>query len=336
MNRRVAASAALLFALFAFVPALVADQSTAPGSTSTRGWTPPRTPWGDPDIQGIYTNNDENGTPLEQPADLKGKRLEEFGPKEMAALNEQRLARARASAGRIGGSAAEDTGAGPSHWYEHLDAVNSQPWLIFDPADGHVPPINAEGQKRQQALAASRKNAPRRGPSDSYTDRSLYDRCISRGLPGSMMPAIYGNAYDITQGPGFVAIRYEMIHETRIIPLDNRPQIASVIRPYMGEARGRWDGNTLVVETTNFRDSTTYRQASEQLKVIERFTPTNQATLRWEIRFEDPKTWDRSWAYAMPLKRNEVAPVVEYACHEGNRGMENILRAARAEEAASK
>jgi hypothetical protein len=335
MSRRVFIPAALLVLTIVGVSSFVADETASAQSGSpARSWTPPRTPWGDPDIQGTYTNNDENGTPLEQPGDLKGRRLEEFGPKEMAALNAQRLARARASAGRIGGSAEEDTGAGPSHWYEHLDAANSQPWLVFDPPDGRVPPVNAEGQKRQQAAAAERKQAPRRGPADSYTDRSLYDRCITRGLPGSMMPAIYGNAYDITQAPGYVAIRYEMIHETRIVPLDNRAPVASVIRPYMGDARGRWDGTTLVIETTNLR--TPYRNSSDRLKIVERFTPISEKKLRWEIRFEDPLTWDRSWAYSMPLTRNEDAPVVEYACHEGNRGLENILRAARMEEAAAR
>jgi hypothetical protein len=311
--------------------AFVGGQSGTPGSSNTaRSYSPPRTPWGDPDIQGSYTNNDENGTPMERPKDLEGRRLEEFGPKEMAALNAVRLERAKASAGRIGGSADEDTGAGPSHWYEHLNAQNSQPWLIFEPADGRIPPTKPEALKRIQARQALRKG---RGEADSYEDRSLYDRCISRGLPGSMMPAIYGNAYDITQGPGYVAIRYEMIHETRIIPLDGRAKLPATFRPYMGEARGHWDGNTLVVETTNFRDTTSYRNASEQLKVTERFTPVDANTLRWEIRFEDPQTWDRPWAFRMPLKRADDAAIVEYACHEGNRGLENILRAARMEEA---
>jgi hypothetical protein len=315
---------ALVMAATAFVDGQSGSASGA------RAFNPPRTPWGDPDIQGTYTNNDENGTPLERPKDLEGRKLEEFGPKEMQALNEVRLARAKAGAGRIGGSADEDTGAGPSHWYEHLEAQNSQPWLIFDPPEGRVPPVKPEAQKRAAARTAARKG---RGPADSYEDRSLYDRCISRGLPGSMMPAIYGNAYDITQAPGYVVIRYEMIHEARVIPLDGRPKIPSNIRPYMGDARGYWDGNTLVVETTNFRDLTSYRNASEQLKVTERFTPVDGKTLRWEIRFEDPQTWDRSWAMRMPLKRADEAPLIEYACHEGNRGLENILRAARMEEA---
>jgi hypothetical protein len=291
------------------------------------GWTPARTPWGDPDIQGVYTNKDENGTPFERPAEFAGIGLAEFTANEMAALREQRQALAQARAGQIGGTADEDTGAGPPHWYEHLDAMNSQPWLVVEPEDGKIPPLTQQGQRRQaaQRAAFAKREAP-----DTYTDMSLYDRCISRGLPGSMMPAIYGNAYDITQGPGYVAIRYEMIHEVRIISLDGRPRLPPGLTFYMGDARGHWEGDSLVVETTNFNPAAAYRNASGELKITERFTPTDADTLRWELRFDDPETWQAPWAFAMPLKRDSSSPVFEYACHEGNRGLENILRAARA------
>ena len=300
-----------------------------PGAAARAEYSPPRTPWGDPDLQGVYTNADENGTPMEQPADLAGKRLEDFGEKEMAALRADRQKRAQSVARNIGGSAEEDTGAGPSHWYEHLAANNAQPWLVFDPPDGKIPPITAAAKERAAARQAARKG---RGPADSWMDRSLYDRCISLGVPGSMTPMIYGNAYDITQGPGFVAIRYEMIHEARVIPVDNSRHLPSTIKNYMGDARGRWEGNTLVVETTNFHPLIAFRGASEKLKITERFTPLDANTIRWEIRFDDPDTWERSWAYAMPLKRNAEHTPYEYACHEGNRGLANILSAARAEE----
>jgi len=299
------------------------------GAAARSEFSPPRTPWGDPDIQGTYTNKDENGTPMEQPPDLAGKRLEDFGEKEMAALRIERQQRAKAGAARIGGSQAEDTGAGPSHWYEHLEAANAQPWLVFDPPSGRIPPTTAAARQRAAARQASRKG---RGPADSWTDRSLYDRCISLGVPGSMTPMIYGNAYDITQGPGFVAIRYEMIHEARLIPVDNRPHLAAGISNYMGDARGRWEGDTLVVKTRNFHPLIAFRNASEKLEVVERFTPIDANTLRWEIRFDDPETWEQSWAYAMPLKRDAEHAPYEYACHEGNRGLANILSAARAEE----
>jgi hypothetical protein len=148
-----------------------------------------------------------------------------------------------------------------------------------------------------------------------------------------MMPVIYGNSYQILQTQDYVAIRYEMIHETRIIPLDGRPHSSSNIRSYMGDARGRWDGDTLVVETINFRDDGTYRGANgSTLKITERFTRVAPATVKWVVTLEDPKTWVKPWTFAMPLTIDDTQPVLEYACHEGNLGLRNILSAARAEE----
>ena len=297
---------------------------------AAKAWTPSRTPWGDPDLQGIYTNKDENNTPFERPPELAGKRLSDFGPQEMAALIEQRQAAARAQARSIGGTTEEDTGAGPAHWYEHFDAVNAQPWLVIEPEDGLVPALTPAARARAAARQAARKG---RGPADSYTDRSLYDRCISRGVPDIMRPIIYGASYDITQSPGYVVIRYEMIHDTRVIPLDGRPKLSSAIRQYMGDSRGWWEGNTLVVETTNIHDAMLYHGASSSLKVTERFTPVDMNTISWVARMEDPTTWERPWAIRMPLKRDDTQAIFEYGCHEGNRGLENILRAARAEDA---
>jgi hypothetical protein len=148
-----------------------------------------------------------------------------------------------------------------------------------------------------------------------------------------MMPVIYGNSYQILQTPDYVAIRYEMIHETRIIPLDGRPHASSNIRTYMGDARGHWDGETLVVETVNFRDDGTYRGANgATLKITERFTRVAPSTVKWAVTLEDPKTWTKPWTFAMPLTMDDTQPVLEYACHEGNLGLRNILSAARAEE----
>jgi hypothetical protein len=151
-----------------------------------------------------------------------------------------------------------------------------------------------------------------------------------------MMPLIYGNAYDITQGPGYVAIRYEMVHEARIIPLDGSPRLAPEIRFYMGDARGRFEGDTLVVETTNIRKQAAYGNASEQLTITERFTPVDENTLSWQVRFEDRATWSAPWAIEMPLKRSAEATPFEYACHEGNHGLRNILSTARAAERGGK
>ncbi len=303
-----------------------------PANAEDPPYVAPRTSWGDPAIAGTYTNKDEFGTPFERPDDLADKPRDAFGPDQMAKLVAQRRERGRAIAASIGGSPDNDTGAGPPHWYEYLDAVNSRPWLVEEPADGKVPTLTAQGRQRAaaQRAALAKSNAP-----DTYTDLGLYQRCITIGLPGSMMPMIYGNAYDITQAPGYVAIRYEMVHETRLIPLDGSPHVSPDIRLWMGDARGHFEGDTLVVETTNIREAAAYRSASAHLRIVERFTPVDAGTLSWQVRFEDPETWTAPWEIEMPLKREADAAPFEYACHEGNRGLSNILSAARATERAS-
>jgi len=219
MNPRYLIVLAITLAAAACAPDAQSPATGTAAAPSAGGARLPRTSWGDPAIEGTYTNKDEYGTPFERPEDLAGKRREDFGPNEMKDLMVARSAAGRAMAARIGGSRDNDTGAGPPHWYEYLDAVNGRPWFVSEPADGKVPGLTEEGraraQKARQALA--KREAP-----DTYTDMSLYDRCISLGLPNSMMPMIYGNAYEITQSPGFVAIRYEMVHETRVIPLMGR------------------------------------------------------------------------------------------------------------------
>jgi hypothetical protein len=171
----------------------------------------------------------------------------------------------------------------------------------------------------------------------SYTDMGLYDRCITRGIPSSMMPAGYGSRYEIVQSPDSVAIRYEMIHEARVIPLDRRPHIASSLKQYLGDARGWWEGDTLVVETTNFRAETAPQRSSENVKMIERFKRTSPNTVEWTVTFEDATTWVRPWTYSMPLTQVDYTQrIYEYACHEGNYAMRNILSGARAAEAAAK
>jgi hypothetical protein len=293
-------------------------------AASARKYSPPRTPWGDPDLQGSFSNLSENGTPLERPEQFEGRRLEDIKGEELAAIKrgiQQRTI---------------DNFAGPLHapehwWQDDLNLVKgSQAWLVVDPPNGKIPPLTAEARERQAARAAARRG---RGPADSWEDRSLYDRCITRGLPGSMMPAIYGNSYNIVQAPGFVAITYEMIHETRVIPLDNRPHASPAIRTYMGDARGRWDGDTLVVETTNFRDEEAFRGANgATLRLTERFTRIGPNTVKWAVTVDDPRTWSAPWTFSMPLTKDESQPVLEYSCHEGNRGLMNILSSARADE----
>jgi hypothetical protein len=299
--------------------------SRAAAPASTPGWTAPRTPWGDPDLQGTYTNTYENGTPLERPDEFAGRRLEDVSGEELATIRREIQRRTIASF------------SGPIHapdnwWQDNLDLHRgSQAWLIVDPPDGKVPPLTAEAQRRAAARAAARK-ASGRGPADSYEDRSLYDRCITRGLPGSMMPAIYGNQYQIVQAPGYVAILYEMIHETRVIPLDGRPAVAASIDQDMGDARGHWEGDTLVVQTRNFKERSVYRNANpDTLTLTERFSRIGPDKVRWSVTVDDPTTWTRPWTFSMPLSADDT-PVPHYECHEGNYGLKNILSAARAEE----
>jgi len=296
-------------------------------------YTPARTPWGHPDISGDYTNKDEANTPLERPDEFKGRDPRSFTQAELDALVKKRQTQAAAIAGGIGGA---ETGAGPTHWYEHLRGTGNRPWFITDPADGKLPPMTPQALKREAAVAALNDARNGEGRADSWLDRSTYDRCITRGLPGSMMPAIYGNAYQIMQTPDSVVIRYEMIHETRVIPLDGRPHVSKAIRGYLGDARGHWEGNTLVVETTNFTNRTHFgynnRYNSESFRLTERFTPTAAGRLQWEVTFNDPEVWTRPFTLAMPLTRDDTQQIFEYACHEGNLGLEHILTAARAEE----
>jgi hypothetical protein len=309
----------------------VAGQGPAPAAKSATAsrWTPPRTPWGDPDLQGAFTNNDENGIPFERPDEFAGRRLEDVTPAELDRLRQDREKRRVDVAPLLGVL----PGSNPVHWFEHFGAKNSRAWLVVDPADGRIPPMTAEAQARPRAQGGSSFG---NGPFNSPKDFSLYDRCITRGVPGSMMPGIYGNAYQIVQAPGYVTILYEMIHEARVIPLDGRPALPPAIRNYMGDARGRWEGTTLVIETTNFKEGATYRGANaNRLRLIERFTPTSENTLEWAVTVDDPSTWTRAWTFAMQLTRGgaELQPF-EYACHEGNYGLPNMLSAERAAEKA--
>ncbi len=285
----------------------------------------PRTPWGDPDFQGNYTNLYEAGTPLERPEQFAGKKLSDVTPAELLAFKKkiqndtiQRF---------------ETPFDAPSNWWQVAFKLDSsaQAWLITDPDDGHVPPLTPEGEARQRAARPFVYN----GGSDSYEDRSLYDRCITRGFPTSGMPTIYGNSSRIVQGPGYIAIQYEMIHETRLIPIDKepRPHPGKRIRLDMGDSRGHWEGDTLVVETTNFNQRSVYRNANaDTLRIVEHFTRIAPDKLRWSVTLDDPKTWTRPWTFAMPLTMNDAEPIQLYECHEGNYGLRNILSAARAEE----
>ena len=336
---RVRALAAVAVALAVSAGSLLAQSGQSVG----------RTPWGDPDLQGTWTNSDESGIAMQRPPEFAGKKLEDVTPGDMERLITRRAEQAVKTAQTIGGTSDEDTGAGPTHWYENYNAKNSRAWMISDPPDGQMPAITEEARKRAAAVRAARRGGDGYyiGPFDKPSDLTLYVRCITRGLPGSMMPAIYGNSYRLVQSPGFVAITYEMVHETRIISLDpstgsgssraesrgdGRSAPPPALTSDMGFARGRWEGDTLVVETTNFLERSAYGGASGKLKTTERFRPTGRGTIEWSITFDDPSTWVRPWTFGLRLTRDDAQPVFEYACHEGNDGLRGILSAARVAE----
>jgi hypothetical protein len=300
-------------------------------------WTPPKTAWGDPDLSGTWPSTDMVGVPFERPAEL-GTRTE-LTDEEFAARQKQASQRSEADAETVVSTAAR-TGDGtgpPSHWLEWGKA-SKQASLIIEPADGRLPPMTPEGQRR----TATVKNTyvVFTGFNDP-TELGPYDRCISRGVLGSTFPVIYNNGNQILQFPGYVAIRYEMIHETRIIPLDGRAHLSPSLRSYMGDARGHWEGNTLVVETTNFNGKTGAQgngnmlMTSDALKLVERFTRMGPDTIQYEVTVDDPKTWTGPWKAAFPLRRDSSYGMFEYACHEGNHAMSNILSGSRADDAAA-
>ena len=307
----------------------------------------PKTPWGDPDLQGKWPGIELVGVPMQRAANLGTRNVlteEEFKQQQerfarQAAQDEAEFDLDQATStpgGDVGGPVSP-----PPHWLERGKPQHIAS-LIVDPPDGRMPPMTAEAQQRNQAALTARKSSGR-GPADSYTDRSLYDRCITRGIAGSFLPVIYNNGNEIVQGPGWVALRNEMIHETRIVPLDSRPRISSEIRSFMGDSRGHWEGNTLVVETTNFNDRTSGisvngggNRHSEAMKVTEHITRVSPDLLIWRMTFDDPKTWTRPFTVELPLRRDDNYGMFEYACHEGNYAMFNILSGARADEKAAK
>jgi hypothetical protein len=349
MDRRDARS--LTFTALSFVAA--AGFATAQSDPATpAAFQTPRTSWGDPDLAGIYSNDDETGTPMERPDELEGLTLATITPEKVAEIVAERDRRFKAQVDSEGWR--RSISPPPHLIFDTFDRKNKRPWLITDPVDGKIPTRTAEAEARPRAAGGVSTNQNSRGPFNSYRDMGLYDRCITRGIPNSMMPAGYGSRYEIVQAPDSVAIRYEMIHEARVIPLDRRPpsgttkgrppsgttkgrpHVASSLKQYLGDARGWWDSDTLVVETTNFRAETAPQRSSENVKMIERFKRTAADQVEWTVTFEDASTWESPWTYSMPLTQVDHTQLIyEYACHEGNLAMRNILSGARAAEAAA-
>ena len=348
MSRRLIASLGAAVALAAIVaaPVTVAGQAQTPakkpagagaaGSAAAKKFIPPHLPWGDPDVSGNFNTKDEANTPIERPEEFAGKRIEDVTPEQMSNLNKKRQRDTLASAPYAGGgSRARGVALGvPIHWLDYLDSTNSRPWFVVDPPDGKVPPQVEAATQRAAAVANAREG---RGTADSYTDRSYWDRCITRAIPAAeMQPKIYGNSFQILQAKDYVAIRYEMVHETRIIPIEGRtapkPANNPKLSAYWGEATARFEGNTMIVSGGNYNGKLPYRGSSAALRTVERFTRTAPNKVEWTTTFEDAQTWTRPWTISLPLTEDDGQPIFEYGCHEGNYGLRNILSAGRSDD----
>jgi hypothetical protein len=304
----------------ALAPAPTAAQP-AKGTDAARPATSratPRTPWGAPDLQGIWTSDDARSVPMQRPPQFAGRDLltdAEFA--ERTKRDDETRSDTKNAAGTFVGEVGSRT--------------FRQTSLVIDPPDGRIPPATPQAQQRAAATAAERGRLP-----ISWEDRSLTDRCITRGGV-AILPGLYGNGIRIVQNSEYVAINYEMIHETRLIPLDGRPHIVPHVRQYLGDSRGHWEGDTLVVETTNFTDRTAISgtPASEALRVVERFTRLSADLLTYEVAYDDPHAWVKPWKMIVPLSTQRGYEIYSYECHEGNYALKNILSAARAEERAT-
>ena len=325
-NRALAASCALI-AVLLLVPAPAVAQAT-----SSEAWMAPTTAWGDPDIQGIWNN--VTATRLERPANLGEKAVltdEEAAQFEQEAIERRAVNEAKSTEEHL--RAGTGTGYAASVWFESSDSLSgNRTSLLVDPPDGRLPPLTSLAEK----VVQTQRDARRERPADTWWDRGPYERCVSRGLPGSMMPGFYNHNYQILQTPGYVTILVEMIHDARIIPMDGRPHVDNDIKQWLGDSRGRWEGDTLVVETVNLphvdqRNVAVYG-TSEQGRVIERFTRLDADTMDYQVTVDDPPTFTGPWTASIPMTKVE-GPLYEYACHEGNYGLPNILAGHRREEA---
>jgi len=314
-----------LWAHFAGLTPLAEAQNNRPGEWAHR------TSWGDPDLQGEWTSEGEFGVPFERPAEFGDRKFltdEEYA-KRMADVrqrDERDLKSVDVLAGKV-----DAPNAPIPHWREY-ETDSRRTSLIIDPPNGRLPPRTTQAAP----LPVERCGSLQRGePCDSYKDYGLGVRCIVHGggFPDAMFPAVYNANFRVVQAPGLVAISYELIHDTRVIPISSSTRgaashVSPAIRMYMGDARGHWEGATLVVETTNLTAAT--RGASRGLRLVERFTRASKGLIRYQVTFIDPDTWTAPWTAALDLKsRPEGAGVFEYACHEGNYGIRNMLSTAR-------
>jgi hypothetical protein len=334
-----------LFGVGLFAIALIAPlvaQTAAPEPSKGSSYTPPRTPWGDPDLQGIWPSTQMVGVPLERPEQF-GMRLTmtdaEFKARQQAVANEAALALQdfdviNPSPEHLALGDFGDGTSPPPHWLERGE-VSRQTSLIVQPANGRLPKMTAEGEAHQKNV---RTTYVQRSGFARPEDLGPYDRCISRGVVGSMMPVVYNTGTEIVQAPGYVVLRHEMIHEARVVPLDGRAHLPPSIKGYIGNSRGRWDGSTLVVRTTgvNGRNGLDGNGqlllTSDRAEFIERYTPTGPDTMQFEVTVTDPATWTAPIRISFPLRRQRDYQLLEYACHEGNYSIRNTLSGSRAED----
>jgi hypothetical protein len=299
----------------------VAAETTAAAHVD-KNWRAPRTSWGHPSLEGVWSTDDLRGVPMNRPA--------KFGTRE-SLTSEEFLERARSDEG------VADFDVKVGTFLQHESGIRSFGYssLVVDPPNGQMPKLTPHGD----ALAATRvRGTYGPGPFDKLEDFSLYDRCITRGVLGSLLPVIYGNGLRITQNPTSVAITYEMIHDTRVIPLDGRAHVDAAVRQYLGNARGHWEGDTLVVETTNFTDKTSVGvngggpPNSEQLRLTERFTRVDREMIEYRATIDDPGAYTAPWTIRLMITSRPGYEVYEYSCHEGNGAVAHALTGERAYE----
>ena len=329
----------LVVAVLTLSPRLVAQQVTEATSQPSSRETP-RTPWGDPDLEGIW--NSMVTIPFQRLLPGEKPPANDDGPELGAAGNTPVLK------DLLGNPTYQRaTGNGPEHWYEYgLNIPTNQTSLVIDPENGRIPAMTPEAQERRRKYDESMAGVPKDEPKPGgwLEDADPWVRCITRGLPGMFDPTTtgYNMNFLITQGPGWVAILSEMIHETRIIPLDDRPALPSDVRQLLGDSRGRWEGNTLVIETTNFdpkmhglwQERSWY--GTPNTRVIERYTRVDENTIDFQFTIDDPTQYTRPWTVAIPWRKDNAPDrILEYGCHEGNYGLANILSGARARDRAA-
>ncbi len=328
MIHRVLATLFVLVIPMSFAPTPAAGQGKTAESET---WVPPQTAWGHPDLQGTWSN--ATRTPLERPTDLGGKEF--FTDEEWAERNH------RPNPNEGGITSFMPTGYYNDFWFEK-GPLYRRTSLILDPPDGKLPPVTPAEQQRLAERTDSYVNAANSDISiESWEDLSAYDRCITRGMPGLMTPFPYNHYYQILQTPDYVAIVVEMIHDARIIPLDGRSHLSPTMPQWLGDSRGRWEGNTLVVETTTFPEKVYGRAVigaddtvfgGDAHHVVERLTRVGVDTIDYRVTVTNPAVWTGPWTAAIPMNAVEET-LFEYACHEGNYGLPNILSGNRAEEA---